>query len=250
MFQIASFLLNEKMEYLAVKLPYMHPSKIILLLSFFMLTASGYSQDTPVLDDADTTKLIFEKVDIEAEFPGGDAAWRKYLEKNLNPNVPVDNGAPAGMYTIIVQFVVSRDGTVSDIKPLTKIGYGMEQEVIRILKKPGTWKPAVQHERPVNAYRKQPVIFMVEDESFSITTNVPYTLFTGTNNEITVDADKVKAENLQLTSPQATIIPAGDGKFTVRVNGKADRIVIELYNTKKKKTIGFASFEVKAAKGK
>ena len=39
---------------------------------------------------------IFEKVEIEASFKGGESAWRKYLERNLNPNVPVDNGAPEG----------------------------------------------------------------------------------------------------------------------------------------------------------
>src|SRR5690606_11459448 len=50
---------------------------------------------------------IFEKVEIEASFKGGESAWRKFLERNLNPNVPVDNGAPEGVYTVYVQFVVS-----------------------------------------------------------------------------------------------------------------------------------------------
>jgi len=227
----------------------MHPSKIILLLSFFTLTAAGYSQDTPVLDSTDTTENLFVKVDKEAEFTGGMGAWNKYLEQNLNPNVPVDNGAPAGMYTVMVQFVVNRDGTIADIKPLTKLGYGMEQEVVRILKKSGTWTPAMRHDRPVRAYRKQPVVFMIGDESFSISTKVPYTLFTETDNEITVEAYKVKSGDIQLTSPQAIITPAGDGKYTVRIN-KPGRIIIEVYNTKKKKTIGSASFEVRSVKDK
>ncbi|HZI54318.1 MAG TPA: hypothetical protein VFD56_11460, partial [Chitinophagaceae bacterium] len=42
--------------------------------------------------NADTTKRIFEKVDVEASFPGGEQEWRKFLERNLNPSVPVDNG--------------------------------------------------------------------------------------------------------------------------------------------------------------
>jgi hypothetical protein len=237
------------MKYLAVKLTYMRSSKIILLLSFFTLTAAGYSQDTPVLDNTDTTEKLFEKVDKEAEFTGGMGAWNKYLEQNLNPNVPVDNGAPTGMYTVLVQFVVNRDGTIADIKPLTKLGYGMEQEVVRILKKSGSWTPAIQHDRPVRAYRKQPVIFMIEDDAFNISTKVPYTLFTETDNEITVEAYKVKSGDIQLTSPQAIITPAGDGKYTVRIN-KPGRIIIEVYNTKKKKTIGSASFEVKSVKDK
>jgi hypothetical protein len=224
----------------------MSSSKIIFLLSFLFLTVTGYSQETPV---SDTTENLFEKVDKEAEFPGGSDGWKKYLQQNLNPNVPVDNSAPAGMYTVMVQFVVNLDGSLADIKPLTKLGYGMEQEVVRILRKSGAWIPAIQHDRPVRAYRKQPVIFMIEDDAFSISTKVPYTLFTETDNELTVEAYKIKNGDIELTSAQAIITPAGDGKFRLRIN-KPGRIIIEVYNTKKKKTIGTASFEVKSVKDK
>jgi protein TonB len=97
-------------------------------------------------------------VEIEAKFTGD---WKRFLEKNLNPNVPVDNGAPTGNYTIEVQFVVDIDGTVSDIKPLTNLGYGMEQEAVRVLKKATKWEPAVQNGRQVKAYRRQRITFQV-----------------------------------------------------------------------------------------
>ena len=73
---------------------------------------------------------IFEKVEIEASFKGGESAWRKYLERNLNPNTPVDNGAPEGTHTVWVQFVVDKEGTISDVKGLTTKGYGMEEEAV------------------------------------------------------------------------------------------------------------------------
>lgn len=107
---------------------------------------------------------IFEKVEIEASFKGGESAWKKYLERNLNPNAPVDNGAPEGTYTVYVQFVVSKDGSISDVKPLTTHGYGMEQEAVRVIKKGPAWVPAVQNGRSVNAYRKQPITFQVTSE--------------------------------------------------------------------------------------
>ena len=107
---------------------------------------------------------IFEKVEIEASFKGGEGAWRKYLERNLNGNTPVDNGAPEGTYTVYVQFVVSKDGSISDVRPLTNHGYGMEQEAVRVIKKGPAWTPAVQNGRSVNAYRKQPITFQVTAE--------------------------------------------------------------------------------------
>src|SRR5436190_9486499 len=107
---------------------------------------------------------IFEKVEIEASFKGGEGAWKKYLERNLNPNTPVDNGAPEGTYTVYVQFVVSKDGSISDVQALTNHGYGMEAEAIRVIKKGPAWVPAVQNGRQVNAYRKQPITFQVQAE--------------------------------------------------------------------------------------
>ena len=107
---------------------------------------------------------IFEKVEIEASFKGGEGAWKKYLERNLNANVGPDNGAPPGTYTVYVQFVVSRDGSISDVKALTNHGYGMEAEAMRVIKKGPAWVPAVQNGRNVNAYRKQPITFQVTEE--------------------------------------------------------------------------------------
>lgn len=102
----------------------------------------------------------FTSVEIDAKYSGN---WAKFLTQQLNPDVPVDNGAPAGIYKVIIQFVVDLEGNVSDIRPLTNLGYGMEQEAIRVLKKATKWEPAVQNGTYVKAYRKQPIIFEVVD---------------------------------------------------------------------------------------
>lgn len=107
---------------------------------------------------------IFEKVEVEASFKGGESAWRKFLERNLNANVPVDNGAPEGTYTVYVQFVVSKDGSISDVKALTNHGYGMEKEAVRVISRGPSWTPAIQNGRNVNAFRKQPITFRVTSE--------------------------------------------------------------------------------------
>lgn len=107
------------------------------------------------------TALCYEK---EASFTGGQTAWRRYLERSLNAQVPGDNGAKNGYYTVMVKFIVDKDGTVSDIKALTDHGYGMEAEVIRMIKTSPPWSPAWQFGRPVKAYRIQPITFMVSGE--------------------------------------------------------------------------------------
>ena len=110
----------------------------------------------------DDENKIFNKVEVEAAFPGGDAAWRNYLQKNLNPDVPVENGASEGTYTVIVKFVVSKDGSLSDVTCESDPGHGMCAEAMRVIKKTKNWTPAIQNGRNVNAYRRQPITFQVE----------------------------------------------------------------------------------------
>ena len=45
--------------------------------------------------------------------------------------MPVKNRAPEAFHTVMVQFIVNKEGEVTDIKP--RFGFGMEEEVIRIL---------------------------------------------------------------------------------------------------------------------
>ncbi|MBN8686898.1 MAG: energy transducer TonB [Chitinophagales bacterium] len=112
----------------------------------------------------DDENKIFDKVEIEASFPGGDSKWRQYLERNANGQVATDNGAPEGTYTTVVQFVVDKEGNISDVRALTNHGYGMEEEAIRVIKKGPKWNAAIQNGRQVKAYRKQPITFRVEAE--------------------------------------------------------------------------------------
>jgi protein TonB len=117
--------------------------------------------EAPKSDDEDK---VFTKVENEAEFPGGNAAWFRYVQKNLEGFNPADNGAPPGKYQVIVRFIVSKDGSISDVVAETKFGYSMEEQAIRCIKNGPKWKAALQNGRNVNAYRRQPVTYVVEEQ--------------------------------------------------------------------------------------
>lgn len=103
---------------------------------------------------------VYTKVQIDASYRGN---WRQFLQRNLNGQVAADNGASPGNHTTIIQFVVDTDGSISDVKSLTHVGYGLEEEAIRVIKQSGKWKPAIMDGRPVKAYKKQPVTFKVTE---------------------------------------------------------------------------------------
>lgn len=207
---------------------------LVIMFSFFPCLAQ---------DSLRAKSIVFNTVEKEAEFTGGQEAWVKFLMKNLNPDVPVDNEAPSGRYTVLAKFIVDKSGAVRDVAFQTHFGYGMEQEVLRIMRISPYWIPAMQNERSVNAYRIQPITFLVSDESFSITSTKPYVLYENIKNSISVNVRKVKAENLRVTVSRGTITDDGGNRYTLVVKGK-ERVIISLFDEKKDKLIGQASYEV------
>jgi hypothetical protein len=239
----SSIIKHEKIIYLPSKI-IMHPFKILLTAGFIVSALLCFSQAIQQ-KTLKTDSLVYAKVEVEAAYPGGNEAWQKYVQKNMSPKVPTKE-APVGKYQAIAIFMVAKDGSVNDVKPLTNFGYGMEEEVIRVIETSGKWIPAMQNYKPVNAFRKQPVTFIIGSADFKIITTEPYTLYTNTDNEISISARKVKAADIGINVQGGSGIPAGDGKFIVKVK-KTGRVIIEIVNTKKNDaSIGEASFEVKA----
>lgn len=113
-------------------------------------------------EDNDDNNKIFVRVEQEAEFPGGDAAWGNYLRKNLDPDVPIRKNAKRGTYQVIIRFVVNKKGEISNVTAETSYGHGMEEEAIRVIKNGPKWMPAMQNGRAVNAYRRQPITFLIQ----------------------------------------------------------------------------------------
>src|ERR1700753_3893504 len=116
--------------------------------------------EAPKKDEEDYDKT-FTKVEIESEYPGGSAAWLRYLNKNFRyPDDAVNNEIQG---TVVVQFIVDKEGNVSDVNAISgPENGGLREEAIRVIKKSGKWTPAVQNGRQVKSYKKQPIVFKLE----------------------------------------------------------------------------------------
>jgi N-acetylmuramoyl-L-alanine amidase len=96
-------------------------------------------------------------------FPGGELAWQKYLLRNLNREIPVNNGADTGKYIVKVSFIVDKQGNLSDIKVIDDPGYGTAAEVVRLFAKGPRWKPATINGKPVVSRFEKKVTFVISD---------------------------------------------------------------------------------------
>jgi protein TonB len=111
-----------------------------------------------VEEDWDKT---FTKVEIESDYPGGQAAWQRYLLKTLRyPQEAQDNEIQG---TVVVQFIVDKAGAVSNVEAIAGPPE-LRDEAVRVIKKSGSWTPAVQNGRQVKSYKKQPIVFRLETE--------------------------------------------------------------------------------------
>jgi periplasmic protein TonB len=139
--------------------------KSLLLLLTLFITTNSFAQkqkQKPIKRKVvQTENLVFEKVPNEPSFPGGLVAWQQFLQKNLKGDVPSNNGAPAGKYTVQLKFTVNKNGSLSNFVLQNNPGYGTGEEVIRLMKTSPKWKPGTQSGINVTSFFVQPVSFMV-----------------------------------------------------------------------------------------
>jgi protein TonB len=122
--------------------------------------------DQPVFDemqmDVEDEKVdeIFTIVEQQPEPVGGFAAFYKYVGENLKyPRLAEQSFIQGRVY---LEFVVERDGTLTDIKVMKGIGGGCDEEACRIIAGAPKWKPGKQRGRPVRVKMVMPILFRLE----------------------------------------------------------------------------------------
>lgn len=104
---------------------------------------------------------IVLKVEIESEYPGGLSAWQRFLNRNLHyPQAAIDQEIQG---YVIVQFIVDKEGNVSDVVAVSGPDE-LRAEAVRVIKKSGKWTPAIQNGHKVKSYKKQPIGFQIAAE--------------------------------------------------------------------------------------
>lgn len=131
--------------------------KMYLMLLFTGFTIMGYSQDKNSNKPTVDFDTIYNIVDVLPTYPGGDEGWKKYLKKNLK--YPKKAWWEELETDVVMEFVVRKDGSITDIQHLTAFGWGFEEEATRLLKTCGKWNPAIKNGKPVHYHAKLTIPF-------------------------------------------------------------------------------------------
>lgn len=117
----------------------------------------GTFQDDKVLD--------FSKVDELPKFPGGDKGFGQFLSQTIK--YPAEAKANNITGRVIVTFVVEKDGSLNNIKILRGLGYGTDEEAVRVLKASPKWNPGLKDSKPVRVQYTIPIFFQMKDKAIN-----------------------------------------------------------------------------------
>lgn len=119
---------------------------LVLLFSFMTSTAQTKKND-----------MVFDVVEVMPQFPGGQIAMLQYLMKNIKyPEQAVKEGIQG---RVTVRFIVEKDGSISDVKPVLSVYPLLNKEAVRVVKSMPKWTPGKQNGKPVRVRFNLPVMF-------------------------------------------------------------------------------------------
>jgi TonB family protein len=104
---------------------------------------------------------VFKPVEVQPEFIGGEAALAKFLQRNIRYPVFAKENNIAGK--VYIQFVVERDGSITDIKVIRSPHDVISQEAIRVMNLSPKWQPGMQGGPPVRVVFTFPINFSLGD---------------------------------------------------------------------------------------
>jgi len=117
----------------------------------------AYVAPTASTEDVEVEEEILVFVEKDPEFPGGPEALLKYLAENLQyPDLARQGNIEGKVY---VEFVVEKDGRVTNCKVLRDIGAGCGQEAVRVIKSMPKWSPGESAGKRVRTRFQQQVVF-------------------------------------------------------------------------------------------
>lgn len=119
---------------------------------------------SPANDTIPKKEPVFSKTEIEAAV--NKEEWRQCLSKNLQPAIEsaAKKGMKAGTYTVNVKFLVKKDGSVSNVKAINDLGYGLTEACVTAVRTGPKWNPGMQNGKVVNSYHTQPITFVIQEQ--------------------------------------------------------------------------------------
>ena len=103
---------------------------------------------------------VYEKCDVNPQFPGGEQKLLNYLSKNIK--YPIEAQEKGEQGKVSVSFTVNKDGSLTDIKIARGISPSLDKEALRVVKAMPNWVPGKIGGKTVRATFTTPLVFRLQ----------------------------------------------------------------------------------------
>lgn len=116
----------------------------------------------PIVQDPVKDSIpVYKVVEQMPSFPSGQAAMLQFQNQNIEyPRIAKENGVQ-GM--VVVQMIVERDGTLSNVRAIKGIGAGCDEEAERVVRLMPKWRPGFQNGQAVRVQFNLPIRFKLDN---------------------------------------------------------------------------------------
>ncbi len=115
----------------------------------------------PFFNDPFFTNPFYSNPKRQPEFVGGEKALITYLEQNCKYPRKAKKASVQGI--VQAEFIINEDGSITNPKILSGLGYGCDEEALRLISKMPKWKPATYNKKPVKVRYELPVVFKFQE---------------------------------------------------------------------------------------
>ncbi len=134
----------------------------LLIIVFLFSFSKTFSQTKKDISGNNTSDSVLSKVEVEASFPGGEAAWTKYVFNAMKDADIRWKNADQG--TCRIRFIVDKKGNISDVEAMNMKRTRLAKFATEVISNGPKWRPAQQDNKFVNAYREQPITLTLSDK--------------------------------------------------------------------------------------
>jgi len=125
---------------------------------FLLLLAVCFSSVQKIFAQNNDEKTV--SADQPAEFKGGEAQLYDYIEQNLN--YPKDAAKLNIQGKVLVNFVIEKDGSISNVRIFQGVHESLDNEAIRIVNNMPRWLPGKKDGQLVRSYFTLPINFILK----------------------------------------------------------------------------------------
>lgn len=120
--------------------------------------ANGKLRNAEYFDEYGKPLTDTSMVNRKASIAGGQAAWAKYLQRNLYWPQGLAFTTPASV-TVGIRFWVDENGQIADTETYIPFHDAFDKIALKIIKNSPRWLPAISHNRKVRVEMRQPIVF-------------------------------------------------------------------------------------------